>query len=331
MNLLVLVLLLAFSSPAFARSHRLPNPTPTPTPTVVATVTPAPTATSTSAPSPTPTATPAPTNAPSPTPTPTASSASVDGGWLLKCAYSHSLPDDPIVFPGLPGASHLHDFLANTTADANSTYGTMTFNSATTTCAASTGDTSGYWAPALYRNGVKIDPAGTSVREQFYYRKNNLQAGTIIRSFPPNFRMLTGNMHATSEADNPYLGREIYYGCSDNSETGKPTSPVNCATGIISLHVGFPNCWDGVNLDSPDHKSHVVYPKSGLCPADHPVALPRIIMRLEYPVGTDSSGIVLSSGPYYTAHGDFWNTWDQQALDNLVAQCLNTSTDCGTM
>jgi hypothetical protein len=54
-------------------------------------------------------------------------------------------------------------------------------------------------------------------------------------------------------------------------------------------------------------------------------------MRTEYPVGTDSSGITLSSGPYYTAHGDFWNTWDQQKLDDLVADCLNTSTDCGTL
>ena len=25
----------------------------------------------------------------------------------------------------------------------------------------------------------------------------------------------------------------------------------------------FPTCWDGVNLDSPDHKSHVAYPSKG--------------------------------------------------------------------
>jgi len=207
----------------------------------------------------------------------------------------------------------------------------MTFASTTTTCPATSGDTSGYWTPALYKNGTKIEAGGQSTREQFYYRKNNLKAGTVIHTFPPDFRMIAGNGHATSEADNPYLGREIYYGCSDNSESGKPKAPVNCSTGIISLHVGFPNCWDGVSLDSPDHKGHVVYPSSGLCPADHPVALPRLIMRFEYPVGTDSSGITLSSGPYYTAHGDFWNAWEQEMLNALVAQCLNTSTDCGTL
>jgi Domain of unknown function (DUF1996) len=32
-----------------------------------------------------------------------------------------------------------------------------------------------------------------------------------------------------------------------------PTSLAN----ILSFHVRFPSCWDGVNVDSPDHKSHV--------------------------------------------------------------------------
>ena len=355
------VALLVATSPAFARSvkglHRSAHPTPTPTSTSTpkpATPTPTPTPTRaptpplpTPTPPPLPTPTPTPTLTPkpptqtptptvvsTPTPAPTSSSSSVDGGWLVQCPFSHSLPDDPIVFPLQPGASHLHDFFANTTTDANSTYASMTFSPATTTCPAASDDSSGYWAPALYKNGVKVnaaDPPDPSHGAQFYFRKSNLKAGTVIRSFPPDFRMIAGNMHATSESDNPYLGREIYYGCSDNSESGKPTAPINCSTGIISLHVGFPNCWDGVNIDSPDHKSHVVYPSSGLCPADHPVGLPRLIMRFEYPIGTDSSGISLSSGPYYTAHGDFWNTWNQERLNTLVAQCLNTSTDCGTL
>src|SRR4051812_19414717 len=31
-------------------------------------------------------------------------------GWITECPYSHSAKDDPIKFPGRPGASHLHDF-----------------------------------------------------------------------------------------------------------------------------------------------------------------------------------------------------------------------------
>jgi hypothetical protein len=200
-----------------------------------------------------------------------------------------------------------------------------------TTCSATSGDTAGYWVPALYKNDTKIDPTGTSVRQQFYYRKDNLKGGTAIQPFPADLRIVTGNMHATSEAGNPKLGSELYWGCSDNSETGKPKAPIDCTTGVITLHVGFPNCWDGVNTDSADHKSHVVYPKSGICPADHPVAVPRLIARYEYAVGPDSSRITLSSGPYYTVHGDFWNAWDQAKLADLVERCLNASTDCGTL
>ena len=36
-------------------------------------------------------------------------------GWITECPYSHSAPDDPIRFPGQPGASHLHDFFGVTT------------------------------------------------------------------------------------------------------------------------------------------------------------------------------------------------------------------------
>ena len=44
--------------------------------------------------------------------------------------------------------------------------------------------------------------------------------------------------------------------------------------GGMRAQVYFPSCWDGVNLDSPDHKSHVSYPiglyNDGACPPSHP-------------------------------------------------------------
>jgi hypothetical protein len=33
-----------------------------------------------------------------------------------------------------------------------------------------------------------------------------------------------------------------------------------CPAGMM-VNVRFPTCWDGVNLDSPDHMSHVAYRK----------------------------------------------------------------------
>ena len=257
--------------------------------------------------------------------------ASGSAGWLLKCAFVSSAPDDPIVHAGMPGMSHLHDFYGNKSTKAMSTYHSMT--QAPSNC--TSGDTAGYWTPALYRNGVKINPAGTSpdgktkVREQIYYRANNLATGTKITPFPADFRMVAGNAKAASPAQNPELGHEIYWGCSDNSEKGKPTAPVDCKTGVITLHIGFPNCWNGV-LNPTDDTPNVVYPSGSKCPAKYPTALPRLIERFEYPVGTSSAGITLASGPVYTAHADFWNTWQQTSLQKLVADCLNAQKSCGT-
>lgn len=257
-------------------------------------------------------------------------------GWLVKCPLSHSASDDPIKFPGQPGASHLHEFFANRSTDAFSTYESMT--AATSTCG-TTADTAGYWAPALYKDGVRVPAAGTSVtgrntRQQFYYRDDNLNAGTPIEPFPADMRIIAGNSAATNEAENPYLGREIYWGCADNQDPdGKQTQP-NFAcpgTGIISLHMGFPNCWDGV-LTHVDDTDHLRYPSGGVCPTGFDHALPRLIQRFEYPVGIDDNTgrITLASGAYFTTHSDFWNTWQQPALISLVDRCLNLDVACGT-
>jgi hypothetical protein len=74
----------------------------------------------------------------------------------------------------------------------------------------------------------------------------------------------------------------------------------------------------------------VKFPSSGKCPSSHPKALPLLIERFEYPVGTSGSGITLSSGPTYTAHADFWNVWQQARLEALTTTCLNGDRNCGT-
>ncbi len=260
-------------------------------------------------------------------------------GWLIRSAgdngrttWAGSAADDPIVYPGQPGRAHMHDFLCNQATTADATYESMV--AAPTTCPS--GDTAGYWAPALYKNGVKIDPTGGSTRQQIYYRRNNLATNTIVTPFPPDFRMVIGSPHATSLAEanatGSKLGSEHYWGCSDNSESGKPTAPVNCGSGIITLHVGFPNCWNGVKVPGDQVKAGTMeYPSGGVCPPGFPVALPRLMERFEYPVGTSSSGITISSGNTYSIHADFWNTWHQPSLEFLVAQCMNSKTVvCGT-
>ncbi|MFY7627629.1 DUF1996 domain-containing protein [Streptomyces sp. NY05-11A] len=47
----------------------------------------------------------------------------------------------------------------------------------------------------------------------------------------------------------------------------------------------FQSCWDGRNIDSADHRSHVAFadPTTGACPSGF-VAVPHLTMRLVYNV-----------------------------------------------
>lgn len=254
-------------------------------------------------------------------------------GWITICPKTHSAPDDPIVYPGQPGATHVHEFFGNRSTQASSTYSSMMAGS--TSCGSLT-DKAGYWVPALYEDGVYVSPVGfradgRATRNVFYYRADNVsstyKAAHPVEAFPPDFRLIAGNSHAVIPADSPKLGKEIYWGCSNNS-TGKLTAPPSCSTGAISLHVGFPNCWNGTITGTND-TPNVVYPSSYVCPAAYPRVLPRVIFRFEYPVGTTTGVITLASGANYTVHGDFWNTWVQSDLERLVANCLRSNVDCG--
>jgi Domain of unknown function (DUF1996) len=117
---------------------------------------------------------------------------------------------------------------------------------------------------------------------------------------------------------------------------GGGTSIPTCRPGSnLELHVLFPDCWDGRNLDSPDHKSHMAYSspprpeqKVGQCPRSHPVLVPILHLHITY----DSTGgpdVRLSPGDVDAGHADFVNGWDQDKLAQLVRDCLNVDRYCG--
>ena len=249
-------------------------------------------------------------------------------GWIASCNYSHSLSDDPIVFPGQAGASHLHDFIGARTTNAFSTVESLRAGGATCVMP---DDKSGYWVPALFKNGVRVLPTATSKHALFYYRHAGVSSGIVMQTIPDGLKMIVGNARATSAAENEGIktGR-IIFKCGPGSGTDLPAPPSQCESGVMVISYKFPNCWDGVNLDSPDHKSHMAYPSSNRCPATHPVAIPRVEAFTRYPVGTSPIGaITLASGPYFTAHMDFWNGWDPAALKWLLDNCIIAGQDCG--
>ena len=248
-----------------------------------------------------------------------AADAGSNAGWIVGCDFSHRSPDDPIVMPGMTGMSHSHDFFGNETTDANSTVSSLMGRS--TTCSLGA-DTSAYWIPTLYQNGNPVQPLKAAI----YYR-NQLTSGTV-RPFPVGLELIAGDSHATG----PQSDDVAYYNCHDGPDTHHAPVPYDCGTHQIDAHIVFPQCWDGVHLDSADHKSHVVYATRShgtrSCPADHPVILPRLIIRISWPI-TNGNAVQLASGPAYTLHADFFNAWNAAAQQNLVTTCINAGVDCG--
>ena len=242
-------------------------------------------------------------------------SAAASGQWKISCGYVGSAPDDPIVAPGRPGATHLHDFFGNSSVSASSTYASM--RGMASSCPQL--DRAAYWTPALYRDGRKVRPAGITA----YYTNSVSPGEERIEPFPPDFKMVTGDAR---NSDPAAVSPHIRWGCLGSGQTGRAV-PRTCASGGIQLRVTFPSCWNG-KPRTGDASADMRFPSLGRCPAGFPRALPTLRVSVAYPTGADVGAITLASGPVSTIHADFWNTWDQPRLTRLVQQCLHAKRQC---
>lgn len=223
--------------------------------------------------------------------------------FVVRCAFTHRAPDDPIVAPGQVRGSHLHDFFGNFTVDTTSTLASLLDGDAR--CTRRT-DRSGYWVPTLFDEGRAVVPIGS----RLYYGAGGKLPDSV--QAPPNGLVVVAGGTGAPEA--------VRWGCSDDSVTGP--APRDCGDAWLELTIRFPDCWDGERLDAPDHRSHLVHAASGRCPAGHPVPITTVRFVVRYPVH-DGEGVSLSSGDLATAHGDLFVAWHRATFERLVARCIN--------
>lgn len=257
------------------------------------------------------------------------------GSFRTRCTLSHYAFDDGIVYPGQPGRSHLHAFMGNTSSDAFTT-GANIRTKGRSTCRGGTANLSSYWIPALIDTATNLP---IDFVESNVYYKSGYQGvpAEDIKNIPEGLVMLAGD--ANNRTPDPYTS--VYKWKCHNmpypSNRG-PGIPASCPTGDqLELEIRFPQCWDGVNLDSPDHKSHMTYGNGQRCPATHPVALPEISFLVLWPVPASGStaGWRLSSDTYagpagYSAHGDFIAGWNPAIVDRFTRNCIVARRDCGS-
>ncbi|KAK3956150.1 hypothetical protein QBC32DRAFT_367257 [Pseudoneurospora amorphoporcata] len=227
---------------------------------------------------------------------------------------------DPLVNPGISPSPHLHQIIGghafNLSMDPKEDIG----EKATCTTCQFSEDFSNYWTAVLFfraRNG--------SDHRVPQDRLANYQQTSKVTAFKQGFRMLIGEASFRSKQQATRF-RQITYTCLEDLGTrfpesmNFPTKP--CPAGIMA-NVRFPTCWDGKNLDPPDHMSHMAYPESGTfesggpCPASHPVRVPQLMYETIWDTskfndkelwpedGTQSFVWSMGDNTGFGSHGDY--------------------------
>jgi hypothetical protein len=236
--------------------------------------------------------------------------------FVVKCGFSHAATDDPIVHPDHHGASHRHDFFGNRDTDADSTAASLV--GGPTTCNHQL-DAAAYWAPSLLDHGEPVTPLGSIA----YYRPAPGADPASLQPYPAGLMMVAGNGDATSAQSVEVAA----WSCGTSSDL-RPTPAVCPKPAPLRVRITFPDCWDGRNVDSADHRSHVARSSSGRCPTSHPVPIPQLTFHVRYPISGEGHDLSLATGPLITAHADFLNAWDQAELTKEVELCLHRNVVC---
>ncbi len=296
------------------------------------------------------------------------------GIFRINCDFSHSSYNDPIVFPDQANAAHLHRFYGNTLVD-ESTDTESLYTLGESTCQGNRLNMSAYWIPALLAptydqsTGERLQDANgepawqvvpavvgndDEAHEIFYYSAgvDDLQA---IQPLPAGLRMIAGtNTTLPGEEQDSSIAR---WHCQ-SWESDDATNPQFSATipeceepDRVRMDIFFPSCWDGVNLDSADHRSHMAYPvteNSALgthCPESHPVPVVRVSYHYAFGVKPEvthpsdklSRGWRLASDMYdvtedqaggLSLHGDWFGAWHPTVMEAILENCIQQQLDC---
>jgi hypothetical protein len=230
--------------------------------------------------------------------------------FVVSCGFSHRAQADPIVDFGKTG-QHMYDFFGNITTNANSTYDTL--QAGGTTCS-KRGDKAAYWHPTVSWTNTRGKSTTLKASQTFFYYRAGLKDPASVKPFPPGLKIVT------------VQGQNVEWRCQNGAWSTTP--PTQCSNGKLVLRIFFPDCLQvDANgrplLDSADHRSHMVAAGSAGCPSTHPYPVPRLQTNFLFPMPTTSGKVKLSSGEYSTMHADFFNAWQEGALEDLVKRCIN--------
>ncbi|MBT2423956.1 DUF1996 domain-containing protein [Streptomyces sp. ISL-22] len=272
------------------------------------------------------------------------------GSFTTQCGVNENNvfnTDNLIVAPGVDnGAHHTHDYVGNQDNDAFSSDEGLA--NADTSCQNQADKSTYYWPVLRLQDGTDefdANQAGGGAEgnvgkilkaSQAEIKFVGSRQGDVV-AMPKFLRIITGDAKAFT---NGLANANTSFSCTGFEDRQVTDKYVICPEGSSVVRTSnFQSCWDGQNIDSANHRTHVAFVQAdGTCPNGFQ-AIPQLQVRLVYdvPAPTIENGQV--QNPYavdgfpeqlhkpITDHNDFINVMDENLM-NQVVQCINSGQDC---
>lgn len=274
------------------------------------------------------------------------------GSFVTKCgvnANKNHNTDNVIVAPGVTnGAHHEHDYVGNQKVNALSTNNSLL--AAPSSCRNQSDLSAYYWPVVREQDGSQEFDANalgggkegnvgkiiTPVQAQIKYVGS---PASKVTAMPQFLRIITGDAKTTTNG----LGNaNAHWSCTgfENKVQLTQQYPICPKGSQVVRTFAFQSCWDGKNIDSANHRTHVAFadPASGVCPNGFK-AIPQLTMRLVYNLAQPSivngqvknayavDGFPEQLHKAATDHDDFISV-TKNNLANTIANCINTGRKC---
>ncbi|MEU0222055.1 DUF1996 domain-containing protein, partial [Streptomyces sp. NPDC006265] len=274
------------------------------------------------------------------------------GSFATSCGVNENglfNSDNIIVAPGVTnGAHHFHDYVGNQSNNAFAS--DQDLAKAETSCDDQGDKSTYYWPVVRLQNGAQEQDAqkpGGGIEgnagEIVTPKKVTLtfvgNPREKVTAMPRLLRIITGD--AKSFVNGP-ANANASWSCTGFEDRQLKDKYPLCPQGSDVVRTfKFQSCWDGRNIDSANHRTHVAFADAaGNCPSGFR-PIPQLVQRIVYDIdapslqdgGRTTPLFAVDSFPEQlhkpvTDHGDFISIFDEDLMGEMV-DCINEGRKCG--
>jgi hypothetical protein len=270
---------------------------------------------------------------------PAATGSGSRGSFTSHCGLTHRDSDNVVNAPGkLNGAQHVHNYYGNRVASGIHS-SNAELNASGTSC--TNGDKGTYQEPVLRllntTEGFDVNKLGGALDGNVGRILNPVSLNirwigspvSKVSPLPLDLRLQTGD---AKTGEKGLANEHAKWTCQGFTNRVTDQYPL-CPGGVgLTRIFDFPSCWDGVNIDSANHRNQVVFPDAatGACPAGT-VTIPHLVMTLVYNVPPGPS---FALDGFSTEHHQPQNDHSvliaimPGTLAQTAANCINFGRNC---